>query len=378
MAINKVLVYNGSKGFGGAEKYLISLINGLSSDDIRIILCTINSEHTQYFKQQLSNTDTIEVTHLSGLFEVFMAVKKMRPDIVHLNLPYPSTCFSAALAAKAAGAHVIVGALHSVVPVSSKFPFVGIIKKIMAKTVFLILNKIIVMSKASKSSLERDYRDSIGKIEVVYNGIKTGSSRGIVDIEKKKEALGIRKDTKVIGMLSRLVSGKGHKQLIDAASMVLKERKDVIFMIAGDGPLSGSIKTMVEKKKLSEQFLFLGHRDDIYDVIAAMDLAVLPSLHESFPYVILEYMEMSKPVVATSVGGIPEMINSGENGILVSPEDPEALAKSICELLTDRKRADLMGARAREILDEKFTFEKMIQNTKDLYLRSSNDIKKSH
>ena len=72
------------------------------------------------------------------------------------------------------------------------------------------------------------------------------------------------------------------------------------------------------------------------------------------------------------------MINSGENGILVSPEDPEALAKSICELLTDRKRADLMGARAREILDEKFTFEKMIQNTKDLYLRSSNDIKKSH
>jgi glycosyltransferase involved in cell wall biosynthesis len=164
------------------------------------------------------------------------------------------------------------------------------------------------------------------------------------------------------------VETKGHPDLIRAAAEVLQECRDAKFLLIGDGPERTRLEAMVTELGLSETVLFLGFCNDVPDILACCDLFVLPSWAEGLPNSVLEAMAAGVPVVATRVGGIPEIIDDGKSGLLVAPKDPQALARAILRLLGDKELAKRFATCARERVQEEFSFERLLSQLDRLYI----------
>jgi L-malate glycosyltransferase len=163
------------------------------------------------------------------------------------------------------------------------------------------------------------------------------------------------------------VHTKGHRILIQAAKAICAGRPDVGFVLVGDGALRPEFEQLVHQHGLAGQFYFLGARKDIPDVLAACDAGLLASLAEGLPNVVLEYLAAGKPVVATSVGGVPEIIEPGVNGLLVPPGDPAALAAAVLELVSDRNQMRAFGSRGQAAVKARFSFERLVSELRGLY-----------
>lgn len=359
--MKKIVFYNGSAGFGGAEHYLISLISGLKSRGYAVSLITIRTPHIQHFKEALKEVKILQTPGFFSFPAILAEIRLNKPDAVFLNFHYPAANLSAAIAAKLAGVPRIIGSVHFVEPLTSKFPLGRQIKKLITKIVFPLLDKAIISSNKCRSQLIENYGIPARKIELVHNGIDTASfPKAVIDDEKSV----FNKTAPVtIGMVGRLVKGKGHDVFIKAAAEVLSSNNDARFLIVGDGPLLDRMKKITKDLNISKDVIFSGYQKDLFSCIAEMDIAVLPSLHETFPYVVLEYMAMSKPVISSDVGGVPEMIEDGSTGLLVPPGDAKALAKAILRLINDRDRSVKMGLNGRRRIEGHFTLDKMIDNT---------------
>lgn len=359
--MKKIIFYNGSVDFGGAERYLISVVNGFKARDYDVSLITIKTPYLKYYKEALKGIEIIETPRFFSFPVIFRAIRKIRPDTVFLNIAYPSTDLSAALAAKTARAARIVGSIHFAEPVTSRFPLGRQIKKLIAKILFPLLDKAIISSKKCKSQLVENYCVSPDKIAVVYNGIDIAPfSKAIADNEKQTRDKNV---LVTIGMVGRVVNGKGHDVFIKAAAEVLSSGKDAGFLVVGDGPLLNKIKKIANDLNVSKNVIFSGYQENLFSFIAKMDVAVLPSLHETFPYVVLEYMAMSKPVIATDVGGVSEMIEEGTTGLVVPPGDSKALANAMIKLINDKGSSAKMGLNGRQRVEDNFTINKMIDYT---------------
>jgi len=182
-----------------------------------------------------------------------------------------------------------------------------------------------------------------------------------------RRELGISEETRMIGFVGRLEPVKGCDLLIQAAPLVLKEAPDTVFIIVGDGRDRAAMETEVREQGLEEHVRFCGFRADIHDVFAAMDLFVMPSRNEGIPLVLLEAMYFGVLILATDVGGVPEVIEDGRNGTLVPPEDVEALVGGICALLADREKAERMIREGKETILREFTLDQWIGRIEDLY-----------
>ena len=172
----------------------------------------------------------------------------------------------------------------------------------------------------------------------------------------------------VIGTVGRLDKVKGHEYFLEAAAKVIKERDDIIFPIVGTGPLEILLKNKAKQLGIADHVYFLGFRSDAKCLIAAMDIFVLPSLHEGIPYVLLEAMARSKPVICSDVGGIKEVVRNGSDGILVPPKNSTAISQAIIEAMGRKNYLGNMGQRARKKVVEYFSSEIMAKNTSDFYL----------
>ncbi|WAH37523.1 glycosyltransferase family 4 protein [Alicyclobacillus dauci] len=153
---------------------------------------------------------------------------------------------------------------------------------------------------------------------------------------------------KVILCLGRLVDIKGHRYLIKALKLIQDERDDFVCWIAGDGPLLKELQKMANDCGVRDRISFLGKRKDVPSLLKASDLVVLPSLHDTFPLALLEGQLAGRPVIGTNVGGIPEIIEHGNNGFLVSPRDSQSLAHTITLLLRDDVLRQSLGRQAEK------------------------------
>jgi len=204
---------------------------------------------------------------------------------------------------------------------------------------------------------------------------KTRTIRYGVDLEAFSPSgnRGLRKSWRipdravVLGTVARFSRQKGHCYLIDAACGILKKYPDVHFVLAGDGPLRPELEYRVRSLGIGESFHFLGFRHDVRDCVNAFDVFVLPSLYEGLPNAVLEAMACAKPVVATAVDGTPEAVVDGETGLLVPPEDPEALEDALGRLLANRRTMRIMGEKGRRRIENHFALEGQIQQFVDLY-----------
>jgi len=165
---------------------------------------------------------------------------------------------------------------------------------------------------------------------------------------------------------------KGHQYFVHAASIVHKRHPDVEFLVVGydmikDGHSIPQLKQYGEQVGISQNLHFIGGRTKIANLVSLFDVAVLPSLSEGFSNVILEYMASSKPVVATNVGGNPEIVVHGETGLLVPPADSDALASAILSVLEDKDRESTFGMAGRKRVEERFNLDVMLRNYENLF-----------
>lgn len=207
------------------------------------------------------------------------------------------------------------------------------------------------------------------KIRVIYNGIDVErfDLNKINPIQIRKE-FSISPKTKVVTTIASLTERKGHKFLFQAASDIVKKFPDTVFLVVGDGYYKKTLKKIVEKRGIQKNVIFTGFRKDVERILRISDVLVLPSLSEGFPDVVLEAMAMKKPVIATKIAGIPEMIDDGKNGFLVPPKNFQKLAYRILEILGNSKLSVLLGKRGYEKIINKFNTKKMAKNYERLYI----------
>jgi len=160
---------------------------------------------------------------------------------------------------------------------------------------------------------------------------------------------------------------KGHPWLIGAARAITREFPEVRFILVGDGEERKNFERQVAELGLERNFMFLGRRDDVPAVLACCDIAVLPSKAEGLPNAVLEYLAVGLPTVASRVGGNAEIVEDGKTGLLVPPEDSSALGEALLRLLRDPGFAASLGKNGREYVASEFSFQRMIQNTDQLY-----------
>ncbi|MHC4570459.1 MAG: glycosyltransferase family 4 protein [Planctomycetota bacterium] len=193
------------------------------------------------------------------------------------------------------------------------------------------------------------------------------------DIDYLRKRYRLNSHYKLIATVARLSREKGHKFLLQAAQEVVREVPNVKFLIVGEGPIREELENYCAELGISEHIIFTGFCPNVVEILHSIDIMVLPSLTESFPHVILEAMSVGKPVIATDVGGVSEMIRHGETGLLIKPSDSEAMAESIILLLRNQAMRNKMGQNAQKRIELEFTLEHYIKQMQDLYIRVSSE-----
>jgi glycosyltransferase involved in cell wall biosynthesis len=198
------------------------------------------------------------------------------------------------------------------------------------------------------------------------NGIPAPPSATGADVRAE---LGIAPDAPVIGTVSVLRPQKALDVLLRATKTLVTEFPGLKVLIAGEGDRREALEELSRELGLEDTVLFLGVRTDVPDVLAALDVAVSTSDFEGSPLSVMEYMEAAKPVVATRVGGVPDLIDDGVHGLLVEPQDPAAFAAAVAQLLRDPARARELGERGRERRRTEFDIDVMVRRLEELYVK---------
>jgi len=179
----------------------------------------------------------------------------------------------------------------------------------------------------------------------------------------------VPKKLPLIGMVSVLRLAKGHSILLEAARLLRDEGFAAHYVVVGDGPVRTRVEEQIQQLRLGDCVRIGGHREDIPEVLRALDLLVIPSRHEGVPQIALQALATRTPVVGSDVGGIPSVIRHGETGRIVPAEDPAALAAAIRESLTEGETTRAMTERGRALVAARHSLEGMIETLEELYRR---------
>ncbi len=232
--------------------------------------------------------------------------------------------------------------------------------------------RIITVSGALGREMAGREKINQGKIVTVYNGVAADRFNRGPDRDYLLKTTGIPRGKRVVGTIARMAPQKGVGDFIRAAARVAESSGEAVFLAVGDGPLRADLERAAVNLNLAGKFFFAGERGDIERIMPCLDVFVLASYTEGLPLTVLESLAAGCPVVATRVGGIPEIITSGVHGLLVEPGDIEGLAGAILSLLGDGEKSRAMGERGRELVMRKFTVEEMVGCTERVYLELLN------
>ncbi len=232
----------------------------------------------------------------------------------------------------------------------------------------LFVDRVVSCSKAVQERTLAKERVAREKVVTIHNGVDLTRFGGVLDGSAVRREFDIPDSAPLIGTVANFSEEKGYPYLVEAARITLARNSEARFLFVGFGPLADEIRARVKEVPGHERVVFAGARSDIPELLAAMDLFVLASVREGFPNVLLEAMAAGKPVVATRVGGIPELVDSSNDGILVRPRESRLLAQAIFGLLEDPERGRRLGERAKRKIEQNFSLERMVDDYETLYL----------
>lgn len=220
-----------------------------------------------------------------------------------------------------------------------------------------------------------------GRTDVIPSGVDTERFRAHGTRSAMKAKLGVAAERPLVGAVGRLEARKGTATLLEAAALVrARGQHDVAVAVVGDGPLRDELVAQGSRLGLADDLLMLGDRADVRDVLAALDVFVLPSRTEGMSNALLEAMAMERPVVATAVGGTPEVVTTEVNGLLVPPDAPAAMAEAMARVLRDPGLGERLGAAARQTVEARHGSRAMVRRLEAVYasVAACDEVRRDH
>ena len=372
--------------WGGAPDILRTLVDNLAPDTFEVTVVTGRTqspaEKTRaFFKKQEGRLvvigDLRRDIHpwhdLCAAVRLYALFRRLRPDIVHTHTAKAG--FLGRCAARLTGVPVVVHTPHG----HNLYGYGGqeiswCLRKV-EQWAARYTDAYIALTELEKDDLLRYRVSSAEKIQVISQGIETGSCvPETQDHEAYRKACGFGPGDRIVGMTGRLEPVKGPRYFIEAAAQVAKGNPGVKFLLAGEGSLRKALEDDIVRAGLTGRCALLGWQEDMDRIFSILDILVLPSLNEAVGMVLIEAQSRGVPVVATKVGGVPEVVKDNETGVLVPPGDPLALARAIEGLLSDDTKRKRMGEAGRAWMQGRFKKEEMLRRTEELYLRLINSI----
>ncbi len=246
----------------------------------------------------------------------------------------------------------------------------------------LACSKLPTHTIAVSEAVKRDCIERLGmseeQVTVIHTGIDPPNNDDTSEVTALRQRWDIRGENPLVVTLSRLSYEKGIDTLIDAAGLLKETHPHVRIVVVGDGPDESMLWDRIRERGVESIVHLAGFHEDVWPALAAADCVCLPSKSEGMPNVLLEAMAMEKPIVATTVGGIPEAIVSEENGLLVPPEQPKALADALARVVGDAAFAQRIAGAGRRTMQERFHVRDVVARYAETYLRLWNEWRLDH
>ena len=354
----------GSAGYGGGERYLELLFEHVDRGRFRPIL--ICPEPGPFVDKIVAKQIPTHIVHLTPLLNPLAVVRLAnllkRNEVTVLQTHGARANVYGCLAARLARVPCVAATIHN----SIRDYEVSLIRRYLYRAILRVLlpraDRIICVSDAIKRDVLADCPGVTTRTITVRNGIdqRRFSRSGDPHKIRKEWSVG---NGPVLLMVARLTEQKGHRFLIEALPRLLAEWPSLVCLFVGEGECQEELWSLAKETGVEHACRFVGAQNNVGDWYAAADVVVLPSLSEGLPFVVLEAMAMARPVVASSVNGVPEIIQDGLNGLLIPPRNPQALEEAIRSLLRDPVRATRMGKAGQQHVATDFTVGKMIEDT---------------
>jgi len=349
---------------GGAENGIINLVNSIDGNRFESAVCAFVGGGAQTKRVDARKTKLIELnkTKNGNDFLLPFRLKKQldlwQPHILHTHA-WGTLC-EGFLAAKMARVPVIVHGEHGTIQQQKRnIP--------VQRFVWGLCTQVLSVSNSHRGKIAATVGFSPDKIKVIPNGVDTGRFCPSPDRDKNKILLGFTPQDRLVGTVGRLVPVKDQQMLIQAFATFVGRYPDAKLILVGDGPLRNELTHLTASLEITEHVHFLGRRSDVPAVLQAMDLFVLPSISEGMSNTILEAMSCGLPVVATNVGGNPEIIVNNVTGRLVQSGDVDELASVLTFLFDHPDRLREMGNSSRKHIEDNYSIRTMINNYERLY-----------
>ena len=367
----KILYLTTSSNIGGVEQIILALVKDINRDQFHIEVCTLSPKGALH-----EELDNLKVKNYSlgiikkswvyipiAFYRLYRLLKKENYEILNTWL-FHASVVSVFVTKFVKIACIIESRQYA----DFMYKYNLKVKQILDRIASHGVDHIIACSDAAKEILVNYEKVDTRKITVIYNGTSINKFR----LQNIKQRQQMRENLKVVDKIvltftAHLRPEKGHKYLLEALSVIRIQYPHIYLLLIGDGVLRDELEALTRQLNIENNVRFLGYRADIPDLLSATDIYVHSSVNEGFGIAIIEAMAVGLPVVATNVGGIPEIIINDVNGMLVPPENPQALADAISELIEHPDKRKILSDKGRQHVEVTFTNQIMAKKYMGIY-----------
>lgn len=361
----RILYLTDVSGLGGQENCLLGFARYIERTKFEPVLCCLakrgwlNEEAERLGVKTYAFDIASGSDYPKGTIRLLRFVRELKPDIIHTQLRFASLLGGLAgrLSYKAA-----IISTRTYTEYFGKYRFLDYLSSRLSDIV-------VAVSGSARDIVIHKERIPCNKVRLIYNGIDLESFRFLStqDILTNRRSFGLD-GCCTVGMVSNLHPIKGHSVLIEAfAKIVRNARLRVKLVIIGKGVLLDELRQVCQRLGVENDVVFTGFIPDLSFAMSLIDIFAHPSINEGMSIVMMEAMAFGKPLVATRVGGTPELVIDKQTGFLVPPQDSEALSEALIRLIDDRDLACKMGQNAQERIRDNFTIQKTVRDYERLY-----------
>jgi glycosyltransferase involved in cell wall biosynthesis len=364
----RVLHVQRVKGIGGSERHLLALLPELEARGIETQMVVLRTGDGDRFVDEMRRVD-IDTHTVPGrghfqpeLVPILVSkIRRFRPDVVHTHLVDADVYGQLAAFATRVPA---VSSVHGTPAFYGREPY-----RTAGRVAGRLARRRIAISHHVAAFLEAGRLAPPSRIRVVPYGIRLDDPGNGHEGPARREALGWTDEEFVVGIVARVIPGKGHDRLVRAVARAAEVRPELRLVVVGDGPECDQLAAVVRAEAAS-RVAMVGFVDDVRPYVEACDVIVVPTeptLSEGFGLSALEAMAAAKPVVVTAVGSLPEVVVDGSTGIVVAPASTSALADALVALAHNRARAAALGQAGRVRAEQEYGIRRMIDDTIAVY-----------
>ncbi len=365
--INILHIYQNSK-IGGVQRQLLNTVSQYNKELFNPIVCCFGPKEEIGKEIEKIGLEFIPLNikryhkfSFKIIIKLYQIMKERNIHIVRTH-KYRASLYGR-IAASLARVPVVITSVHGNYRKDLRLK-----RKLANRILSNVTDRIVAVSESIKQDILKYDRIEPFKVIVINNGVDIIKFNPEGNFHNIRREFSISDSEIIIGFIGRLVPAKGLEYLINAFSLLSRELKNIKLLIVGEGSLLNILRERVKENAINQKVIFTGKRYDIPDILSAIDIFVMPSLAEGLPNSLLEAMAMGKPIIATTAGGIPEVIKDGINGILIPPRDVDSLATAMKKLLEDPFFSVKIGQGARDFVEKNLSNIATTKKWESLYM----------